>query len=141
MFIGQGCVGARDNKFKEITYVGTSHFIGAIKLVHRNGQVGCHGASKTNWGCHVHGLNMLVTDPDNKILYPSPRLVTFLAGGWYKLPSYTPFSPELVFSDFGYPNYLKKGDKLRIWYAEDLHGHTESDNHGSTCMDIYAYSM
>ena len=141
MYIGYGCVGARDNKFKEITYRRTSRFVGAIKLVRRNGHIGCHGGSWTYWGCHVHGLNMLVTDPDNKILYPSPRLVTFRTGGWYKLPGYTPFSPELVFSDFGYPKYLKKGDKLRIWYAEDLYGYTEGDNHGSTCMYIYAYSM
>ena len=84
---------------------------------------------------------MFVTDAENKILYPSPRLVTLGTNGWYKLPGYKIFSPELVFADFGYPNYLKKDDKLRIWYGEDLHDKSESDNHGSTCMDIYAYSM
>ena len=112
-----------------------------MKLVHKNGYIGCYAAARSNWGC-VAGtpeLNMIITDSKNQIMYPSPRLVKINRYSWYKLPGYTSLSPELVFTDLGYPKYFKTGDKLRIWYGEDLYGHTESDNHGFTCMDIYAY--
>ena len=82
---------------------------------------------------------MIVTDAKNRILYPSPRLVGIDSGGSYTLPGYTSSSPKLILTDFGNPKYLITNEKLRIWYGEDLKGSTEDDNHGSTCMDIYAY--
>ena len=82
---------------------------------------------------------MIITDAKNRIIYPSPRLVTVDSGGRYSLPGYTSSSPKLILTDFGNPKYLITNEKLRIWYGEDLKGGTESDNHGSTCMDIYAY--
>ena len=82
---------------------------------------------------------MIITDAKDGIIYPSPRLVTVNSGGWYTLPGYTSSSPMLILTDFGNPKYLIRNEKLRIWYGEDLKGSTESDNHGSTCMDIYAY--
>ena len=144
--IGQGCVGARQNQYKEVTFTGSSCFVGAVKLVHYWGYVGCHASARSNWGCEAGRteLLMIVTDSMNQILYPSPRLVTYGARGhkeWYTLPGYTSSSRELVFSDFGYPKYLKKGNKLRVWYGEDLYDYTESDNHGKTCMNIYVYSL
>ena len=114
-----------------------------MKLVHRSGYVSCSAAasSGSNWGCSGSStaLAMIVTDARNRIIYPSPRLVTVNSGGWYTLPGYTSSSPELILTDFGNPKYLITNEKLRIWYGEDLKGYTESDNHGSTCMDIYAY--
>ena len=144
--IGQGCVGASQHQYKEVTYTGSSCFIGAVKLVHYAGYVGCHGAARSKWGCDAgtRDLIMIITDSMNRILYPSPRLVTFGVQGHkgrYTLPGYTPSSPELVFSDFGYPKYLKKGEKLRVWYAEDLYDFTESNKHGSTCMNLSVYSL
>lgn len=143
----EGCVGTRKDQFKEITYGGTSRFIAAMRLVHKSGQVSCHGRALSNWGCHVIGptyLNMIITDSMNQTIYPSPRLVTLGVDGrkgWYKLPGYTSLSSHLVFSDFGNPTFLKKGEKLKIWYGEDLFDSTEEDNHGFTCMDIYVYCL
>ena len=119
----------------------TIPFIGAIKLVHRSGYVSCAENGGSNWGCRARGtsLAMIITDAKNRIIYPSPRLATVTSGGWYTLPGYTSSSPELILTDFGNPKYLITNEKLRIWYGEDLKGYTESDNHGSTCMDIYAY--
>ena len=141
-FIVQGCVGAKNNQFKEIAYVGPSRFIGAIKLVHRSGYVSCRFSTVgSNWGCRARGtsLAMVVTDAKNRTIYPSPRLVTVSSGGSYTLPGYTSSSPKLILTDFGNPKYIITNEKLRIWYGEDLKGSTESDNNGTTCMDIYAY--
>ena len=144
--IGDGCVGTKQQQYAQITLTGSSCFIGAMKLVHKSGYVACYGVLHSNWGCQPgkKELVMVVTDAMNQILYPPPRLVTFhIHGhkGWYTLPGYTSSSSELVFTDFGYPKYLKKGDQLRVWYGEDLYDYTESDNSGKTCMDIYVYSL
>ena len=137
--VGWGCIGAKQNQYKEITSAGSSCFIGAIKLVHTWGYVGCKDTARSKWGCDsgLIKFGMITTDSMNQILYPPPRVVnTNFDGeqGWHTLPGYTSSSPELVFSHFGYPKYLKKGDQLRVWYGEDLYDYTESDNHRSTCM-------
>jgi hypothetical protein len=80
-----------------------------------------------------------ISDTRNQRIYPSPTLINTRTGGWYDLPGYGLYSPELVFSDPGF-RYLYYGQKMRIWYGEDLHNWTEGDNHGYTCMDVYVYS-
>ena len=99
------------------------------------------GPVGSNWGCDAGDspLVTIVTDAKNEIIYPPPRLVTVDSRGWYTLPGYTSSSPTLILTDFGNPKHLITNEKLRIWYGEDLKGYTEHDNHGSTCMDIYAY--
>ena len=84
-------------------------------------------------------LVLFISDTRNKVIYPSPSLISLHTGGWYDLPGYSKNSPEIVFSDQGF-RYLSNGQKIRIWYGEDLFGWTESDNHGFTCMDVYVYS-
>jgi hypothetical protein len=82
---------------------------------------------------------LFISDTRNQRIYPSPTLISTRTGGWYDLPGYGPNSPELVFSDPGF-RYLYYGQKMRIWYGEDLYNYTEGDNHGYTCMDVYVYS-
>ena len=83
---------------------------------------------------------MILTDSEDRVIYPAPRVKRGV-GGWYELPGYTVKSPELVLSDFGNPYYLKKGEKLKVWYGGDLFDYYESDNHGSTCMEVYVYFL
>ena len=118
--------------------------VGAIKLEHTHGFVGCSGSVHSFWGCRPNDvqINIYVTDSKNQVIYPSPRLVSRKRGGWYKLSGYTSSSLELVFIDIDSPKYLKDGDKIRIWYGEDLFDYTESDNYyGFTCMNISAYLL
>ncbi len=81
---------------------------------------------------------MLISDTRNKRIYPSSTLVSLRRGGWYDLPGYGLYSPELVFSDPGSPRvcYLYKGQKIRIWYGEDLYKTGQDNNHGYTSMDV-----
>ena len=37
---------------------------------------------------------------------------------------------EILFNIFS-------GEELRVWFGEDLVGYTESDNHGTSCADVY----
>ena len=83
--------------------------------------------------------NLTVLDTKNHRIYPSPTLVNLHSGGWYDLPGYHENSLELVFTEPGF-RYLYSGQTFRIWYGEDLHGYTEHDNHGSTCMDVYVFT-
>lgn len=71
-------------------------------------------------------------------MYPHPSLVRLQRGGKYDLPGYGLYSPQLVFSDPGF-HYLYYGQRMRIWYGEDLFNYTEKDNHGFTCMDVYVF--
>ena len=149
--IGDGCVGAKDDQSTEITVPNdqlsveqeeNGYFIGAVKLVHTSGYVGCHPKYRSNWGCHAsYRMNIYVTDAYNQTIYPAPRFTTADNYGFYKLPGFHYNSYQLVFSDFGNPYYLKNGDKLRIWYGEDLLDITEHDNHGSTCMKVFVYKL
>ncbi|XP_067023808.1 uncharacterized protein, partial [Acropora muricata] len=34
--------------------------------------------------------------------------------------------------------YLSSDEELRLWYEEDLIGHTENDNDGRSCTDVFA---
>ena len=85
---------------------------------------------------------MIVTDARNEMIYPAEHLVKIGRDGWYTMPGFTSTSPELVFTNFAFPRYLRNGETMRIWYGEDFHGgRTEDGNYGVTCMDVYAYRM
>lgn len=142
--MGHRCITARNNGFKDLTYLlNQPRLVGAVRLQHTGGTVGCYAAARSFWGCQANhaNLNIFITDVRNQLIYPSKRLVQTGTGGWYQLPGYTSTSPNLVFTDFGYPKYLQKLDKLRFWYAEDYHGFTEHDNHGYTCFNVWLYLL
>ena len=141
--VGQACIGAKNNAYDEMVYGGPSSFVGAVKLIHTKGYVSNNRRPKSSyWGSNTGTpLATLITDNRNRLLYPSPRVTTVSSGGWYTLPGYAGTSPNLVFSDFCAPQYFEKDRKLRVWYGEDWSGHTEADNHGKSCMQVYLYLM
>ena len=47
-------------------------------------------------------------------------------------------SPELVFRNLPSPLSLSKGEELQIWNGEDWSNCYETNNNGSTCVDVYA---
>lgn len=58
--------------------------------------------------------------------------------GWTVINPYGSMSKEIIFSEPTGRHVVSKGKILRLWYGEDLKDHTEQDNTGQTCTDIYA---
>ncbi|XP_046851099.1 uncharacterized protein LOC124444518 [Xenia sp. Carnegie-2017] len=134
------CVGAKNNQFAEFTYKESSVFFVAMRLDHTSGKIGCRTEDNTNWGCDPsYPMNMIITDTRNKRIFPAPTLITLSPGNWYTLPGYTENSPTIAFAVPGY-QWLYHGQTFRIWYGEDLAGHTEHDNHGKTCMNVLVHT-
>jgi len=133
------CFGARDSKYGKFELQQEGMMTG-IKIVHKGGYVTCNNNAKSNWGCtpgHVH-LSVYITDTANQKILPKHVTEVGSSKAWFVLPGYNSKSPELVFTDMCSPMYAHKGQELRLWYGEDLVGHTESDNGGKSCADVYA---
>jgi hypothetical protein len=135
-------VGAKDNSYHELVYKGPSAFVGAVKLVHTKGYMSNHkGEKHSYWGIthSPHLLATVITDAENRIIYPSTRVTQLTWHGLYRMPGYNITSPHLVFSDFCAPQYFEEGRKIRIWYSEDLYDFTDHNNDGTSHMEVYFY--
>ena len=134
------CFGARGNQYGRFSY-SRNIFVSQFSLVHRTGTVSCYKNSKSHysyWGCAPNHANIAVvlTDERNRILAPAASIVNSKTG-WYNLACYTSSSSALVFCAPKKPHCIFRNSELRLWYGEDLKGHTESDNAGKTCADVY----
>ena len=132
------CFGAKGDDFGRFSYHGNI-FVRSFKLVHRSGKVSClktRANSYSYWGCWRNPkLAAILTDQNNNILAPDASIVQ--GNGRYNLPGYSSSSSELVFEKSGKPHVIFANNELRLWYGEDLRGHTEEDNDGETCADVY----
>ena len=132
------CFGAKGDDFGRFSYHGNI-FVRSFKLVHLSGKVSClktRENSYSYWGCWRNPyLAAILTDHSNNILAPDASIVQ--GNGRYNLPGYSSSSSELVFEKSGKPHVIFANNELRLWYGEDLRGHTEGDNDGKTCADVY----
>ena len=140
------CFGARDNKYGSfsVPYGGK---IAAVKLIHLTGYVTCQVGFITYWsfwGCGKNPgvkkhVSLAITTTSNTLLIPPNPFFTYNggAGKWSELAGYNSFSPEIILPRFS-PYTVNSGQELRLWYGEDLVGHTESDNGGLVCCNVYA---
>ena len=113
-----------------------------MKLKHISGYLDCDidgpDNSRSRWGCWDYLLT-LITDNQNNIVFPDPKIVTSNAYHRYKGRGWNSrTSTNLTFVDMDKPMYVERGMELRVWYGEDLVGHTEADNGGKHCVDVYA---
>ena len=136
------CFGARNTQYSTFN-VPLGGKVAAVKLVHLYGYVTCHKYNANNWsfwGCGdlVKDLvNVVVTWSNNQIILPASQFIGNRAGKWSKLPGYNSLSPEIILPVFSSPLSLSAQTQLRVWYGEDLVYHTESDNDGRVCTDVY----
>ena len=132
------CFGAKGNQYGRFA-CHRNIFVSSFMLVHRSGKVTCiSGRSEYSyWGCWPNKpiLMVILTDENNKILAPEASTVNKY--GQYSLAGYTSSSSALVFCAPKKPHCVFANSELRLWYGEDLSGHTESDNGGKTCADVY----
>ena len=128
------CFGARSSQYGRFTYP-RNIFVSSFMLVHRTGSVTCNKKQYSYWGCASNhpSLNVVLTNHQNQLLAPAATN----GGGWYNLGGYTSSSSALVFCAPKKPHCIFANTELRLWYGEDLRGHTESDNGGRTCADVY----
>ena len=98
---------------------------------------------RSHWGCNpFHSdISTFLTDCNNNVV--GPKYKTVIHKAWYRLQGYTSSSPFLVFPmTDGRANQryiVRHTAQLRLWYGEDLTHHTEGDNAGRTCADVYVY--
>ena len=122
-----------------------------VKLVHLYGYVTCANVSPiywSHWGCGLYKADsdstdliiVALTDESNKILFPPSQLGKG-AHGWVLVPGYNSYSPELVVSIYDAPVSVTAGQKVCLWYLEDLRKSHEFDTHGKACADIYGEFM
>ena len=138
------CFGARDNEYGTFTLQSNGK-LEAIKLVNKSGHVTCdknNTIHQSYWGCHQHPVvghlvSIAVTDTSNKLIFPQ-GIHEYAQYGWMDARPQTSMSPELVLNDPAHSIVATKGMEMRLWYGEDFRDHTESDNDGRVCADVYA---
>ena len=136
---GPICFGTKNDAYGQFPFELAGGAI-AIKFVHVSGAVSNSRAkSGANWGNPSTKIRTVLTDEHNNVLLP----LNYTPGEPYKLQGYSSTSPELLFnlSDPGSfpPPSTFSG---RIWFVEDLINHSEQDNSGETCMDLFVlYAM
>ena len=122
-----------------------------MKLVHKSGSIKCNpGFPASYWGCtnqQFYGKNGLLTIITNAkkeaILPPAENLK---ARGdcnkkihFYSLNGTIHTSPEVVFGDLTNKVSVSRNQELQIWYGQDWIDCLETDNSGTTCVDVYAW--
>lgn len=155
--VTKSCFGSKGNKPGEFT-ITREGFLAAFKVVHTRGQVNCekdacHGSFASNWGCSTSHPYLgttpmgtfittptLTPTPSKRILFPREKFIRDKSA-WYALPGFEPNSPFLVFHDFANPEFVQYGQKIEIWFGEDLVNDSEEDNDGETCVEVFAWYL
>lgn len=141
-YVGYGCVGARDDSYKDFTYSGSSKTVAMVELIHRSGTIKCSSDDGSNWGCTPSDprINMVIHFIDNQQIIPKcsmfDRYGFYLLSGYNSMSDYIRISSPQHFQSFSIHN----GNKIRVWYGEDLlRPDCEHDNSGQTCFRLYLH--
>ena len=140
------CFGAINDQFGRF-FSPNSGKLASVKLVHLYGNVTCDTKIpqySSYWGCGQYfssNINIVITDSNNSVLFPSREFIVRKHGMWSRIPGYDSLSPELVLLALSNPPFVTKGQELRVWYGEDLTKLFVADNGGKSCCDIYARFM
>ncbi|XP_057303158.1 uncharacterized protein LOC130640656 [Hydractinia symbiolongicarpus] len=134
------CFGTHPNEFGTFE-IQNNAVMTDIKLVYvgRGGVTCIANTPLTKWGCDhnqqfvIGNIGVIITDNQNTILYPSMEY--HIWSGFFSVPGYNANSPYLIFNAKNHT--VKKGEELRLHYAETLFGYHENNN-GTSCADIYA---
>lgn len=135
------CFGAIGDQFGNF-FSPYSGKLASVKLVHLYGNVTCNKRIPQHWsywgcGSYNRDINIVITDSNYSVLFPSSEFIYNKRGMWSWIPDYDSLSPELVLFA-PKPRFVTKGQELRVWYGEDLKKYYVLDNDGKSCCDIYA---
>ena len=141
------CFGAINDQFGRF-FSPNSGKLASVKLVHLYGNVTCDTKIpqySSYWGCGQYfssNINIVITDSNNSVLFPSREFIVDKYGMWSWIPGYDSLSPELVLLALSNPPFVTRGQELRVWYGEDFNKNAKvDDNEGKSCCDIYARFM
>lgn len=139
------CFGTRNDQFGTFN-VPHGGNMAAVKLVYLYGYVSCDTRQTSYWsywGCGDNPyaeikdmVNVKITTSANHIILPPSQFTTAFYK-WPKIPGYNSLSPELILSSFFQRTSVHSGQRLRLWYAEDLLNQSEGENGGRACCDVY----
>ena len=143
------CFGARDDTYGAFNVTKTG-LVKAMKLVHRKGSIMCHPDHPfTFWSCSnvnyyaSNSFMTIITNANREILLPSSEnLKAKCSSGkkeFYILEGVTQRSPELILGNLSRPLDLLKDQQLQIWYGQDWIDCSESNNNGTSCVDVFAW--
>ncbi len=125
-------VGAKGSTYGTVT-VNIPTGLYKIKLVYSSGYLCCVADSanyRTNFGCKTstrEAIEISITTVNNAPLLPG-------ANGY----THDGKNARSAFVKFNDAINLVKGQKLRIWYLEDLNNSYETDNNGNVFMYVLA---
>ena len=140
------CYGAKDNSFGAFSINQYGIVIG-LKLEHSSGKVTCRmndASFWSYWGCNGNSyyaepnLNTIITDVNNKIVYPKEPTWVYVGSRWYKLHGQNGSMNALTFDSSHKPEFYRSGEEFRIWYGEDVTNTNEGNNGGTHCVNVYA---
>lgn len=139
------CFGTRNDQFGTFN-VPHGGNMAAVKLVYLYGYVSCDTRQTSYWsywGCGDNPyagikdmVNVKITTSANHIILPPSQFTTAFYK-WSKIPGYNSLSPELILSSFFQRTSVHSGQRLRLWYAEDLLNQSEGENGDRACCDVY----
>ena len=82
----------------------------------------------------------IITNAEKEALLPSAEELRASDKNYsYSLNGITHTTPELVFPDLPNKVSLSRNQELQIWYGQDWIDHSEDNNGGTTCVDVYAW--
>jgi len=126
-----------------------------MKVVRKSGSIHCNKVtSDSYWGCTYspsngdNALMTIITDANGGALLPPIQHMKALHGHgectkkhFYTLEGTGHKLPELVFRNLSSPLSLTRNQEVQIWYGQDWSGCSESNNSGTTCVDVYAWYL
>ncbi|XP_078373999.1 uncharacterized protein LOC144658644 [Oculina patagonica] len=142
--IEPACFGAKDDNYGAFV-IQEKGQIHTFKLVHISGSLQCNEQhASTYWGClnMKFGMNNLMTliTYMNRTVLPLAEyvLVSNTPAYGYHLDTADVNSETLVFNYLPISLTVSVGQQFQIWYSQDLANHSENNNSGETCTDVYA---
>ena len=86
----------------------------------------------------------IITNAKKEAILPPAEKLKAHAGcnkkiHFYSLSGTTHTSPELVLDDLTNNVSVSLNQELQIWYGQDWIDCSETENNGTTCVDVYAW--
>lgn len=152
---GPICFGARDDRHG-LFLSHDSFNVSRFKLIWRSGGLTCNTASRapSHWGCNDSSVRVAITSSltpsasslvvptfDDPNVFPTTYSDYAANNGQITLSGANSNSPELNFLAPNGRYALEARTPLFVWYSEDLFTHTETDNAGESCADVYGLAV